>query len=1737
MIVNSNGIPIVQPAFSTYVKENKYYNSAWLDALRVQLVQRGSTDRYLGYDVPKIGPGGTPGEDWIFRVDNFNPSRPGITWYEYDLNGGYQNFVALDGKRTFFNWKHYGSPTGIVTHNAPFLVTGIQNMVNFIFGYSDLRADEGWNFNDQDNPVLDPSTGRPIGYQLLVEQFIAQQFSGAVAGSAFLFNPFSRKVWYKTPRGIVTDLFDMLGLEQETVPTLLNSNHHHIEHSKIRVFRQDEITQIVFDEPAFTLHLLTSEYEHVVLFEDYSASVLLFDSFLGQKTGDVFLNGERQTVFSGRMDFGGHFLLGDQMKRNIESSVEGILGLYNTTSTLPTPAEKEQARSLLGFQKKSYFADRGTPDQTEFRFWQGLIANKGTNFSIAAYVNSQRFKNAKLDEYWAYKLTEYGDARPITKAEMKAESEDCFTEMTNYLFLEDDELGLIDSYMTNGGYDIPSYGSTPYDSFSLYTVEQAAGMEFFDPRGCVIIQPADEARWFRYNDLKTLEYFTADIVAEFQLVPDSLEKCYTILNLKGQPVRADCFELVNVNYAQNTNTQERYYEMGDYIPGTNPPEYSDPKFKRVNSSTIQILDPALISLPFKVIAYGPAISKYSPNILVDYQSNTTAASDIIWWDPARGSHHPAAYNIVDYEQPNDPAHYNVGVFSYKNERLQKQKPWGEKEVGKIWWNNTNLDWQYYADTKIYTDYHERLARWGSPADYSNMEVYEWIKSSVSPQDYELLLDADGVLASKYTLNRDRTWYQRVVAWKQSDNPATLDRHFLAYQPSSLKISVDSTGYGKAILKKGSLEDVNITSGSKFTAVQYANFDKVDANILSVSGQANAISDPGVLVGSYNSYDGGAIFTPNPNITLNLTVDDQILSFREDVLDQYQLSNQLDPQTGKRYIKLTHIDSQKNQSLEVRDVPIEAGTLDEYKFDQLGIVITYSVEFDRYTLVLPTSPNATTLKRAKVSPSSGIVNESGYEYSLYTISDLNPATSVPIQAQQEGNVILWAGFTKGIGFTGFPALLAAATSYPNITHAYIYDEAFLGPGGTIQIGLDEPAILNAAQQTRNAGLKPVITILPDIILDPAFAMTSINTYDVIAVNVYPFGRLTPIHGDFPTLYPNILSDLLYSSVQKLRGMGFTGEIWYIYQAFGLHTVSVPDLTAGFNLQMETLDACQGMGVTGIAAFGFWLGPQEIQNEPFLFQGAGTVFEPQLRYPRAFTNTSTQRMQLVADLIGDPSHDIYLRSYVDIFNPAPFSSTILNGNNDGTTTGWVAWDDPVTNPNSGPLPPFNKYTPILGKWTLVGDYLSDLAPEISIRTTDVWTGFEGENFSPFKSVWSVWHNMIDEVYDRVYCTTSTFTITDFFDTYFTLTDTKLTEKEILDRADVYVNNIIQKKNRWTLDVSGDDPTIRIDQRYLRKGDRVRVQIRKYIPTSQDLSFNPDVSDTNPLIITQWAHDYPCVVEDRRNFLGGLTIKNYYFWVKNKATPALNKAMSVKQAATLLRSHDGTYSVPQAYKYYNQVDARPNRYAMLSMKNLGRYVKIRDTYKLRLTRDPTMRDDDMDLSLKNTHVEWKLLRQYQPLRIPQILWDLLTDTLAGETALGEVLPFEPLSSFDERNGTTERFGFIDQQQILTDPDIAKATLKHTVLNTEVDKYVGGQYVPDYISYAGFDINSLDVYLSSATNIRKFMSDLWRYAKPKQLNEIFFAVLSDAAACNLELTDFFKTSFIAMNDIRTIDTPGNLL
>lgn len=1495
LTVTSQDVLVDTSAYSVLVKENDFYASSWLNGLRVQLVKRGSTQMVNGYNVPVLGPNGTPGEDWVFRIDNYNNRRPSLSWYNYDLGGDSHQFIALDGARTTFQWTRYLTKTTVETYSAPFLVTGIQNFINFIFGYADKLEADGWRFNDPTDPRVDPDTQRPISYQLLTEQFIAQQFSGVEAGSSFVFNPFYRKVWFNTAHGVVSDMYNVLGFENETTCAVLDANGKQLSKDNLRVFRQDAMTEMVFDVPVFTLHVLTSEYEHVMLLENYSiGTLLIYDPFLGQRSSRLFLEGEKQANFSGRLDFGGHFLLGDQMKKNLETSVGSIIRLYDTNTRDTDAAALERAQASMGYQKKNYFKNRGTTDASQFRFWQGMIANKGTNFSIDAFVNSASYQDARLDEYWAYKIADYGDARGVTKTELKVEPSDCIGEHTNYIFLEADDVD-VQFPFDEDGFDLDPYGSS----------------STIDTTGMIVIAQDDETRWYSYSDMNQLSYFEADVIAQMSLTPTSVNDFYVITDASGKPVRADCFELVQASSSLHDTVI--YRETGDYIAGTtNPPEYTSPRFARMNHSTIQILDPILVGASLTVVAYGPAEKKYSPNLLFNYVDNTLVKNDIIWWDPARGLQHPQAAASIDIEKNSDPAFYTNKVTEYLNSNTAKFKPWGADQIGTIWWNTENLHWMPYSDDKLVPDFSDRLTRWGSLSDMSSMNVYEWVKSSTPPSEASTGPSLTGEPAISNVVKRERTWWQRPVAWRYSANPSVTDRAFMIYQPHTMQL-IATNGLGIAVLDEGGFDDIGFVQGTKFSGARYSSTSKIDSTLQSIFGLAKVTSDSSVVVGNYTDFINGAYFPYNPNfLSFTATVDLNVLKFRTNYLGQYVFTHNVSAITGKTYIVLTHFLTGSSQQLEVLDSPVYSGQQITYNFDKLGVTISVILGVDQSVLSIPANQLAT-----------------GQTYNISTV-----------------------------GTTNFVAI---------------------------------------------------------------------------------------------------------GAVSNTVGLQFTAT-----------------------------------------------GPGS---------GTGTA-----------TNTAT-RISLIAAALGSGLIEMFLRSSVDVLVPINFvetgvTYTQLDSNSVTSSLGWVAWNDPTSNPNTGVKPPLNQYEAMVGDWIQVGSYLHYLAADITAKTADPWTWFDGNDFTPYKSSWNSWKEQKPTIIEARYRLRNSDTNAAFNLNFMFPGNSQL---DVQQRASVYVNETKLPVSKWSVVMVGDVPMVVVFEPMLNRGDLVRVKLDPYAPTSAELAFDPTVSDTNPFVLTQYKQDYPYTVETLRDENNNLSITNYYYWVKNKTTiPAPGKLMTVK-IAELLQAHDGMYSVPQKLKFYNQLDARPNRYSSLSIKGLGLDVTAMNHYKLRLSKDSTLRESDNELSLKPIHEEWILLRPGQINTIPIELWNTLTDTLAGSTQLNQALPFTALSLYDQRNSTSVSYGF-GPGQIMMDSAQAAATVKFTILNTQVDKYVNGALVPDYISYSGFDIAQLDTYFNSADSIRKFMSDLWRNAKPTQINEIFFAVLQDLASKNLEIDRFFKTSFISLSDVKTV-------
>jgi hypothetical protein len=828
--------------FSVIIKENKNTASYWLNSIRIQLIRVGTTINVGGINIPA-----NKGADWVFRLETFNKFNPEIEYYKYDSNGKFQTFSAFEKLHTADAWKHLKDRTVLVKKSTPFVITGIENVANVIFGYIDRLSENGWIFNNADSPEIDSLTGRAINWQMFIERFIDQQYSGTHAGAGSILNPFADAVWFSTPRGVVSNMRDINSADSLSTQSLFDSFGSTIHSKDIQIFRNDDVTEIRSNVVIGGIHLLVDEYEHIVLFEGYiydkSRKKLIYDPFLGVRVNRLHLAGERQAEFNGRLSFGGHYIKNNTVQRNIEASVSDILNYYDADNMIDNSQTARHARGLLGYEAKQYMSDLDLSDKSQFGFWRGLISNKGSNLSVNAFLNSSRFESAKIDEFWAYKLAEYGDARQLSFPEIKLSTSDAIHNFTKINFTS----------TTNP-----------------------------DQLGFINISKMDEARWVSLDEVSNEVSFESEKICELVFDDTIFDTVIYDLSLNGKAVICDSVMV--------------YIEVIASMYGGDPTPFLLPQnnFVLVNSSTIQftsavVIDPSKYTVnyvnghnnpKFVVHCFGPSQPKFNPAKLIDYK-NKVIISDLSLWDPARGSHSIEALQVVDMISPNEPAKYNHSINTVDNVNYDPYRPWDNKDVGRVWWNTNNLNYVPYSDVAIFPSLDSRLSYWGALSDWSTIELYEWTESTVHPSQYDVLVKAQegdstiqvdsrasGTVAINELYTRTRTWNQRPIAWGYSDSPGTITPALVSVGESRVTLSFDAGGSSIAVLSSNNwlTAFTGISIGMKISGADFHyNVDDVtDLNnfkLLKPFGEAIVTGlNQDLIVGSSTSIDTG-VFNP------------------------------------------------------------------------------------------------------------------------------------------------------------------------------------------------------------------------------------------------------------------------------------------------------------------------------------------------------------------------------------------------------------------------------------------------------------------------------------------------------------------------------------------------------------------------------------------------------------------------------------------------------------------------------------------------------------------------------------------------------------------------------------------------------------------------------------------------------------------------------------------------------------
>ena len=323
-------------------------------------------------------------------------------------------------------------------------------------------------------------------------------------------NPMREAIWYRPERGIVSNIITGPADDVRTTQLIYDQYGQPLGIDKLRIFREDKQTAVtIASEPVNQLdiinqtiydnihigglHLFVDAYEHVLKFNNYTSDdALVYDPFIGLNVTKFEMLFNRTLEFTGRPNIGGYYLTtffnqGADLNRNIEANIEDLRMAYDTYTTLETNNLTDQSRKVLGYDgTKDYLDNLNLNAKSQFIFWQGQIQYKGSVNAMNAFINSRRFIDAKVDEFWAVKIADFGSAAEKEYPEMYVTTDDARSNDFRMQFVTDADF-------CNAGYAVNTYdsGNCGY-SFPTEGDPVLITDESFTP-----IRLTDDARWYK----------------------------------------------------------------------------------------------------------------------------------------------------------------------------------------------------------------------------------------------------------------------------------------------------------------------------------------------------------------------------------------------------------------------------------------------------------------------------------------------------------------------------------------------------------------------------------------------------------------------------------------------------------------------------------------------------------------------------------------------------------------------------------------------------------------------------------------------------------------------------------------------------------------------------------------------------------------------------------------------------------------------------------------------------------------------------------------------------------------------------------------------------------------------------------------------------------------------------------------------------------------------------------------
>ena len=284
--------------------------------------------------------------------------------------------------------------------------TSLQDLFDFIVNYGRYLESRGWIFDSVNNDVQET-----YNWLYSAKEFLFWSLGDWPIESILAISPAANKVKFKPLSGVVASVEDIVGSSY----SILDKDGKPIDPSTTTIIRDGSQVQITSDEnrPIYFVNLYAREIEHITVFDNVTTfKDVIYDPALAIRQPRLKQTLLRTNDWNGKMEANGYLINTEKgIVSNFETAASDVTTYLDIDRTTNNEELNRAGLHTIGYQNRESLENLEIVDESQTRFYQGFVRQKGTINSVDKILRTDVISERQeinLYEYYAFKVGEFG---------------------------------------------------------------------------------------------------------------------------------------------------------------------------------------------------------------------------------------------------------------------------------------------------------------------------------------------------------------------------------------------------------------------------------------------------------------------------------------------------------------------------------------------------------------------------------------------------------------------------------------------------------------------------------------------------------------------------------------------------------------------------------------------------------------------------------------------------------------------------------------------------------------------------------------------------------------------------------------------------------------------------------------------------------------------------------------------------------------------------------------------------------------------------------------------------------------------------------------------------------------------------------------------------------------------------------------------------------------------------------